>query len=725
MNHLDLRRLLLLGVILLASTSVLRGQVPPYMPAATVTVAQNGSLLADPFTGGLELPQFQAFDLDGSAPPDLLVFDRIGQILLPYTAEYEEGGIRYRYAPQWQSDFPALNQLLLIGDINCDGLDDLISTRQLGSAANVKLVAHLQSVSPGGERSFHSQDFQLLEASDSLIRIHALDIPALADINGDDALDLLYIPIGGTRIQYYENVSASQGSCDSLAFVLADDCWGDVSYQLDGSFSLNDCGDGFAPTAGCAGSALLAQDFDADGDQDLYFSSLYEFHIRRLRNVGDATDALLADQQTDWIREGNPLVEFPAAFSLAGLEGQELIIASNRLYAVGAGDSDNDILRFVQPPGDSSWNLVEQQFLRQATIDLGFRSNPTLWDLDQDGLLDIIVGYNRSDPLFAYRSGLAWYRNTGTATEPAFQLMDNNLGGLYSEQLKAIHPAFGDLDGDGEAELVTGLENGQLWAWKATAEPTGNYELLLPNPFAEITVDALARPQLVDADQDGLLDLLCGSRSGISRLWLNEGSTTVPQFYLAADTLGGIIPGGFFQENSPFLHLDESGLQLFNGQRNGLIQVYALDSWDEPADPLGELPGVDVGERTSLALGDLNDDGEPDLIIGNMRGGLQLFLSDQAVSDQAPHSKIPNRWQVYPNPVNSSVIYLDHYVSSPGTTLSLYDSQGRLIRNWALSFGQNHHRLLLPKELKTGIYFLHLKSDAFSLSNKLLIQNGL
>jgi hypothetical protein len=68
-------------------------------------------------------------------------------------------------------------------------------------------------------------------------------------------------------------------------------------------------------------------------------------------------------------------------------------------------------------------------------IDVGRISTPQLFDLDNDGLLDLIIGqkqgaYEINPVNILWKTSLSYYRNTGTATAPQFTLITDSLGGV-------------------------------------------------------------------------------------------------------------------------------------------------------------------------------------------------------------------------------------------------------------------------------------------------------
>jgi hypothetical protein len=83
-----------------------------------------------------------------------------------------------------------------------------------------------------------------------------------------------------------------------------------------------------------------------------------------------------------------------------------------------------------------------------VTITRGSNTVPTLGDLDGDGDLDLIVGES---------SGwLNYYRNTGTRERPVFTLVSDEYDGIKVGRRSA--PLLLDLDRDGDLDLIVGSE---------------------------------------------------------------------------------------------------------------------------------------------------------------------------------------------------------------------------------------------------------------------------
>ena len=714
-----MKQLYITTLVFLSSLCWLKAQELIYHAATDIPFTLGEERLTYPLTGGLEAPQFAHFDLNEDNIPDLLLFDRVGSKIIPLEAILVNGIVDYRHAPEYEAYFPPLYQLFQVVDLNCDGKDDLISTIQYGfSAAQVYMVAHFQE-----EHLVFSdaQPFKLVgNPTDSLIRTHAFDIPALKDINGDGDIDLLYIPLGGTQIQYYEN----EGNCENLSFQLIEECWGNAIYTLNADFELQGCGPQLAPPGiGCAGSVMLADDYDFDGDIDLYFSGLYDYEILQLDNGGDAFVADLVSQEISWINNGEPMLVFPSPFFLDLYHDNQadLVIATNGIGGLGNSQDSHLLYHFEEQEEGNTWNMQANDFLLKDMIDLGFRSSPTVWDVNQDGLKDILVGYNQPHPTFSHTARIAYFENTGTSDLPAFTLIDEDFADLSSYNFKSIHPAFGDINADGTPELIIGQENGYLETFTNTVPGTDNYMALSPDPLHGIYLNGFAKPQLVDLSGDGLIDVVVGTRNGTISYIENRGTTTDPIFELITDTLAGIYQDVYFQECSPYIIPTEgSSFDLYYGQRSGTIAKYRGNLQEGFILEEERLGTIDVGDRIALTFADINTDGLPEILAGNMRGGLDIFSPEVIVSADSEPTFSKPIINVYPNPNHSGTLHLKVSASPHSMVFEIYNQTGQLVVTRQLS-GSGGVYSLGVTSLPSGLYYYRVYDSLNTYSTGKLI----
>jgi hypothetical protein len=717
-------RIAALALVLLVFQA--NGQETVYTPMHDIQVTLDGQSLAFPLTGGLEAPQFAAFHLNADPLADLLIFDRIGGKLLPFLAIQSEGSVHYSYAPEYEAAFPKIHQLLQLRDLNCDGLDDIITTRTFGPvAAEVVLTAYLQE-SP---LTFSDRiDFHLMDnPADSLIRIHAFDIPSLADINGDERIDLLYIPIGGTQIQYYENISPPD-DCETMAFTLADDCWGKAVYTLNANFELQACDSEPSPvtgSSGCAGSVMLNQDIDYDGDQDLYFSGLNDEIILQLSNGGDNHYANLVSQQDSWLYDGQPLLKFPAPFFLDLYhDGQpDLIVATNGIGGLGNSPDGHLLYHFVKPGPSEPWQMQDDKAWLKDMIDLGFRSSPAVWDVNLDGLPDLLIAYNQPHPTFSHAASIAYFTNVGTPEAPAFELTDTDFAGLSEYIYKSMHPTFSDLNADGLPELIIGLENGKVEVFTNIAEGTDAYVRPSDQLFGDFVFNGFARPQAVDLSMDGKPDLIVGTKNGTISYLENTGSTTQPAFNLITDTLAGIYPNAYFQECSVFAaEHDENTFDLYYAQRNGTTALYRGNVSSGFNLINASIDAIDVGERATLCLADLNNDNAREIIFGNMRGGVEIFSPEQVSATHAVSSRQESIF-LFPNPCSGPNFTVQTPLLEHKAMLVLFNTAGQTVARFPLQKGIQSH-LIEATILRDGLYFYQIRIEEEVLGGKFIMSRS-
>src|SRR5690606_31796834 len=105
---------------------------------------------------------------------------------------------------------------------------------------------------------------------------------------------------------------------------------------------------------------------------------------------------------------------------------------------------------------DCVWQ--KKDLFQQEMIDVGEGATAFIMDYNADGLQHLIVGnkgYFVSPGV--YESKLALYENTGSAQNPEFTFITDDFADLAALNLgQALHPAFGDIDNDGDTDMLIG-----------------------------------------------------------------------------------------------------------------------------------------------------------------------------------------------------------------------------------------------------------------------------
>lgn len=197
-----------------------------------IPVEVNGTLLPDPWAGGLNSPQVNRMDLNGDGLEDLVIFDKTTALIRTFVWTNNT----YAYAPGYESLFPDdLSTFVSLRDFNCDGKKDLFTFGQIG-------VWVYQQIQVTGKPfawkklSFYNSttglfsEVLLTKGFSSKINLlpGSNDYPDFADMDGDGDLDVLNMRfVTPSTAEYHKNFSMERyGTCDSLDFERQTSFWG-------------------------------------------------------------------------------------------------------------------------------------------------------------------------------------------------------------------------------------------------------------------------------------------------------------------------------------------------------------------------------------------------------------------------------------------------------------------------------------------------------------------
>jgi hypothetical protein len=261
------------------------------------------------------------------------------------------------------------------------------------------------------------------------------------------------------------------------------------------------------------------------------------------------------------------------------------------------GDDDLDAFVTVEYSGNEVWFNDGTGTFTDSGQRLGsaYSSNADLGDLDSDGDLDAFVSngtWNAGEP------NEVWF-NDGIGT---FTDSGQRLGNRWSND-----SALGDLDGDGDLDAYVGNNApNEIWLNDGTGFFTDSGQDI--GSWVETWSVALG-----DLDGDGDLDAV-EANHGDGQVTINDG---------AGNFSNGQTLSAEFSHAVALGDLDGDGdLDAFMTDIAFTRDIYSHKAWFN--DGSGSfVPGTPIGDRDAhaVALGDVDADGDLDLLTGNMDYG--------------------------------------------------------------------------------------------------------
>ena len=564
----------------------------------------GGRALELPFHGGFNAPRPQLVDADGDGDLDLFLQEVTGSVAL-FERDGERDGLP-RFVPR-SSRYGDIDvgEWYRFADVDADGDLDLLAEQRF---------SYIKYYRNDGERGA----YRFVLAADTLKDVDGTpifsdrqNIPQLGDLDCNGRSDLLIGRLDGT-VARYEAARTDTRGVPAFRLVASEfEGIRIIGQQVGPPLPLG-------PSMHGANTMALA-DHDGDGDLDLFWGDFFEPGLLLISNGGTCPAPSFRSPPLQF-PVGRPLLtsgyNAPAFGDLSGDGRADLVVgvlggAYNPLRT-----SAENLLYLTRGEG-AGWEVRSRRLL--PVLDIGSESVPALADLDGDGDLDLVLS-NKLDPSDLRTSFVYRLENVGRATRPAFRMRPPlELGRRFHAA-----PAFADLDGDGRLDALLGQWGPRL-AWY---RGTGNAFEAADTALVTITRGSNTVPALGDLDGDGDLDLIVGESSGWLNYYRNDGDVRAPRFELVSDQFENIRIG---RRSAPALaDLDGDGdLDLLVGSENDGLALFRNDGSRTVARLVRDTTfHVEAPVLVAPAAGDLDGDGDVDLVLGGAGGGA-VYLESQ------------------------------------------------------------------------------------------------
>ena len=663
-----------------------------------IPVSDGGGLLTNIFSGGHNNLEHQFVDIDGDGDLDLFYLDSDQTF-----GWFENIGNKYnpdfRYSLTKTEGINFSNWFYFV-DIDADGDEDYFT-------GNSDVISFYRNEGTTTLAQFVLAEDTVKDVNSSPIYSEFGSNPIFVDIDNDGDFDFITGNSVGT-LTYYEN----SGTGQNFSFRFITNVWQNIII----------IGGEPQPLSGSrhGASSLDFVDIDNDLDLDLFWGDFFGKSIYVIENQGNPSEP-------DMHRISNFYPINPDSVHTSGFNMPR--------FADIDGDGDYDLFvsvlydptvpqslmyyENIGTPQTANHKFITKDYLK--TLDVGNNSAPVFVDIDNDGDLDLFIG-SLNNPL----GSIHFLENTGTRFQPAFFYSDSSFFNITGDL--SLSPVFGDLDADGDYDLITGKSNGTLSLYINSGTSfspifTSGNDLKDSNGNI-IDVGLSAVPFLLDVDKDSDLDLIIGGFNGKFYFYENSGNPSSYQFTLKPKYFQNLDVG---DNATPFLiDFDSSGTyDLFSGSRAGEIYYFRNIGtnqnpvWDEVTN---HFINEYCGGNTFPCFVDIDNDTDDDFFLGNVKGGLYFYINSEISNvDDRENITLDNySIEAFPNPFNPVVQIRIKTKEGQKTKIEVYNLLGKKIKTLVDDYlsegtidffwnGDNDSGTTLP----SGIYFITATSAKY------------
>ncbi|MGB5530670.1 MAG: FG-GAP-like repeat-containing protein [Ignavibacteriaceae bacterium] len=621
-----------------------------------IPVSDPSGLLKNIFSGGHNNFEHQFIDIDGDDDLDIFYLDSDQTF-----GWFKNTGTKFNPDFEYSLTMPPglhISNWFYFVDIDSDGDLDYFT-------GNVDQISFYENDGTVTSPTFILSQDTVKDDQGLPIYSEFSSNPIFVDIDDDGDFDFISGNSAGS-LRFYENI----GTAQNFNYKFITDVWQNILIiggrpedQLHGASSID------------------FVDIDGDADLDLFWGDFFSKSLYVIENQGTPSNPDM--HRISDIYPINSDSIYTSGFNMPR-------------FADIDGDSDYDLfvsvlydptvrqsLMYLKNNGTAqaaNHNLITNDFLK--TLDVGNNSAPVFIDIDNDNDLDLFIG-SLNNPI----GSIHFLENTGSHSDPVFYYQDSTFFDITSDL--SVSPAFGDLDDDGDFDLIVGKFNGKLDIYLNTGTPNSpffsNGAPLLNNIGEEIDIGSSATPFLLDMDNDIDLDLIIGGFNGKFNLYENTGNVSFFQFTLNSLYFESLDIG---DNSTPFIvdYNKDDVFDLFSGNRNGESFYFRNDGsnsapiWTEITN---NFISDDFGAYTFPCFVDLDADTDLDLFLGNVKGGLYFYNNSEISTVAERNVTLVNNFEItaFPNPFNPLTQIKIELSEAQDLTIEIFNLLGEKVKS--------------------------------------------
>ncbi len=357
---------------------------------------------------------------------------------------------------------------------------------------------------------------------------------------------------------------------------------------------------------------------------------------------------------------------------------------------------------------------------------------PDFVDIDNDGDYDMFMAEYNYGSGYSY---IQYYKNTGSQTHPVFTKQDsvnNPLSGIYSYSIMPLE--FADIDMDGDADLFIGSYynsyNSGIRFFKnigTATNPLFEEKTGQENPLNAVS-EQLCFVDMIDIDGDGDLDCFYSGYDTLSNYWTakflrNIGNIYSPVFqeennYFPLNTDDIFLPD--------FIDVDNDGdYDCFAGFMDYSSYGWKINFYKNTGSHYSPSFQEQLPENNPLNIEnivpfisfvDIDYDGDKDCFMGVYQQ--ILYFENKTINNPVNTVAKDNRIKVYPNPSNGVFEYNPELFGNLPVDITVTDVSGKIVTELEQISG----RKIDVSYLEKGMYVLTVTNRQQIRKSKIVIE---